>query len=415
MSGLDNVRNMVGSPIAGIDPLEMYDTRSLTKALEDWYTNNGKGNSEWGNLPRKFNIAVSGGRDDFAHTSINDIGLNPVPHSETGDIGFNIDLGGYMSIKRAAKSIPMGVWIPETDALDFCKAVLRIFRDMGARKDRQKARLMWLIEEMGMDSFKEMVRKEMSEYKGSEYVFTAEQHHKEEWTHGHRSTLGVNTQKQDGMSWVGVHVPVGRLHPDECEELAALADKYSAGEMRLTVEQNVLFPNVDNAKIEEFRNEPVFTKEDAKFSIDPSNILGHVISCTGAQFCPVALVETKYEIDAFTRELDKIVDMPKAVRIHMTGCPNSCGQAQVADIGLMGAPAKKDGKAVPGVNIFVGGQIGENALLAMDPEIKGIPMTSEDLVPVLANLLVERFGGKLKANFADLVSSEVGSKIKADA
>lgn len=162
-SGLDNVRNMVGSPIAGIDPFELFDTRQLTRDLDNWYSNYGHGNAEYGNLPRKFNIAVSGSRDDFAHTMINDIGLQPVAHSSTGEMGFNVVLGGYMSIKRVAESIPMDAWVKPSEVVNLCKSILELFRDEGDRKDRQKARLMWLIEHMGLPAFKEAVEKRMSE------------------------------------------------------------------------------------------------------------------------------------------------------------------------------------------------------------------------------------------------------------
>merc|ERR1719238_1916120 len=144
-SALDNVRNMVGSPLAGIDDLEMIDTRPHCEALNDLITINRetgeRGNPKWCNLPRKFNVAVSGSRDDFAHTHINDIGFQPCAHAATGEMGFNIVLGGYMSTKRVAESVDMNLWIPANVdlATDLARAILRIFRDEGDRKDRQKA------------------------------------------------------------------------------------------------------------------------------------------------------------------------------------------------------------------------------------------------------------------------------------
>lgn len=128
MSGLDNLRNMVGSPIAGLDPHELIDTRELTREIDTWYTDGGVGNPEWANMPRKFNIAVSGSRDDFSHTHINDIGLVPVKHEVTGEVGFNVVLGGYFSIKRAAEAVPMEVWVKPSEVSNLCKSILRLFR-----------------------------------------------------------------------------------------------------------------------------------------------------------------------------------------------------------------------------------------------------------------------------------------------
>jgi ferredoxin-nitrite reductase len=139
---------------------------------------------------------------------------------------------------------------------------------------------------------------------------------------GHRSIVGVHPQKQAGFSWVGVHVPVGRLSAVEAVEIAAIADKYSNKEIRLTVDQNIIFPNIPNAMIPTLLTEPIFTKPESRLRINPGNIRGHVISCTGSQFCPLAMVETKLPIVRITSKLEEMVEVPKPVRIHMTGCPN---------------------------------------------------------------------------------------------
>jgi len=260
--------------------------------------------------------------DDFAHTHINDIGLIPIHHSRTNQLGFNVVLGGYFSIKRIAGAIPMDCWIPEDEALDFCRAVLTLFRDFGSRKDRQKARLMWLIEEMGMDKFRQEVFALMSSYRGAMMIntqFEPAQQYTSEWTQGHRSLLGVHPQKQDNLNFIGVHIPVGRLSVSECRILADLADKYSDGEVRLTVEQNAIFPNIHTNQVSSFTEEPVFHEDGSRLSIYPGQISGQVVSCTGSQFCPLALVETKLTIDALTRKLDELVTIPNPVRIHMTG------------------------------------------------------------------------------------------------
>jgi len=189
-------------------------------------------------------------------------------------------------------------------------------------------------------------------------------------------------------------VPTGRLYPAEARQIADLADKYSAGEIRLTVEQNMLLPNVDAASVEALLAEP--SLNGTRLAVQPGNVLGSMVSCTGSQFCALAIIETKANAEKIVGLLNERIVAPKPLRIHFTGCPNSCGQVQAADIGLMGAPAKKeiDGKmkAVPGVNIFVGGTVGEHGKLSMEPYKKGVPLEEEELVPELVKIAVAEFG-----------------------
>lgn len=397
-SALDNVRNMVGSPLAGIDDQEMVDTRELCNALNDLVSldpvTGTRGNPVYGNLPRKFNIAVSGSRDDFAHTHINDIGLQPCPHAETGEMGFNVVLGGYMSIKRVAEAIDSNMWIKadRESVVTLSEAILRIFRDESERKDRQKARLMWLVEKYGVENFKKAVVKEIDSY-GRGVRVDNTQPTLSGKPFERRELLGVHKQPQEGKVRVGILVPTGRLSVKECREIADLADKYSNSEIRLTVEQNILLPNVDESAVDALLAEPALTLA-SRLKVNPGLIEGNVVSCTGAEFCGLALIETKINAEKLGKELENLVKVDRPIRIHWTGCPNSCGQVQVADIGIMGAPARKevDGKkvAVPGCKIFVGGRIGEDAHLALDPVKEGIPL--EDLLPELVEILKSEFG-----------------------
>ena len=321
-SALDNVRNMVGSPLAGIDDKELVDTREACNALNDLVSldpvTGTRGNPMWGNLPRKFNIAISGSRDDFAHTHINDIGLVPTPHAKTGDMGFNVVLGGYMSIKRVAESIDSDMWIPadRNSVVTFCEAIIRIFRDEGSRKDRQKARLMWLVEEYGVEEFKAAVIKEVESYDRGLTIENAQP--LDESPFERRPLLGVHKQPQEGKSRVGFLVPAGRLSQSECRTVADLADKYSNGEIRLTVEQNIILPNVDNDKVDELLAESAFGP-DSRFKVNPGKIEGNVVSCTGAQFCGLALIETKSHAEEVAKKLEELVTVDREIRIHWTG------------------------------------------------------------------------------------------------
>lgn len=200
-----------------------------------------------------------------------------------------------------------------------------------------------------------------------------------------RDYLGLHPQKQVGYSFVGIHVPVGRVQADEMDELARLADEYGSGELRLTVEQNIIIPNIENSKIEALLKEPLLER----FSPEPPLLMKGLVACTGNQFCGQAIIETKARALKVTEDVNRQVSVPRPVRMHWTGCPNTCGQVQVADIGFMGCMTRKDGKVVEGADVFLGGKIGSDSHLG-DIYKKGVPC--DDLVPLVVDLLINRFG-----------------------
>ncbi len=381
-SGMDNVRNITGSPVAGIDADELIDTRQLAQAVQDMITNHGQGNPAFSNLPRKFNIAIAGCRDNSVHAEINDIAF--VPAYRDGVLGFNVLVGGFFSATRCAAAEPLDVWVAPADVVALSEAILVVYRDHGLRANRQKSRLMWLIDEWGMAKFREAVVQQMGKSLDPAAA-------KDEIAWDKRDHIGVYAQQQPGLSYVGLHVPVGRLFAQDFMELARLAEVYGSGELRLTVEQNVIVPNVPQARLEALLQEPIL----ARFSVQPGALVRSLVSCTGAQFCNFALIETKNRSQALMQELQAELELARPVRIHWTGCPNSCGQPQVADIGLMGTKVRKNGKAVEGVDIYMGGTVGKDAHLGTCV-IKGI--ACEDLKPALRQLLTEQFGARLKAS-----------------
>jgi ferredoxin-nitrite reductase len=380
-SGMDNVRNITTSPIAGLDADEMMDVRQLARQVQDMITSGGEGNPEFSNLPRKFNIAIEGGRDNSIHAEINDIAF--VPAFKDQQFGFNVLVGGFFSAKRCEAAIPMNVWVAPEAVVALCRAILEVYRDHGLRANRQKSRLMWLIDEWGLEKF----RAEVEQRIGIPLATAAD---KDEMDWDKRDHIGVFPQKQAGLSYVGLHIPVGRLFADDMFELARLAEVYGDGEMRLTVEQNLVIANVPDSRLEALLQEPILEK----FSIAPTPLMRSLVSCTGSQFCNFALIETKNRALALIRELESEVELTRPVRIHWTGCPNSCGQPQVADIGLMGTKVRKEGQTAEGVDLFMGGKVGKDAHLGTCAQ-KGIPC--DDLKPVLKNLLIEQFGAHSKS------------------
>jgi ferredoxin-nitrite reductase len=400
-SGMDNVRNITGDPVAGLDADELFDTRELVQQIQDMLTNKGEGNQEFTNLPRKFNIAITGGRDNSVHAEINDLAFvpafkegirdqgsgigqefsrSPITDPRSPILGFNILVGGFFSAKRCEAAIPLDAWVAPADVVAVCRAVLEVFRDYGLRANRQKSRLMWLIDEWGLEKF----RSEVEQRLGKPFLPAAP---KDEIDWEKRDHIGVYKQKQPELNYVGLHIPVGRLSADDMFEIARLADVYGSSEIRLTVEQNVIIPDIPDSRLVLFLAEPLLEK----FSIDPKPLTRSLVSCTGAQFCNFALIETKNRALLVIKALEADLELTRPVRIHWTGCPNSCGQPQVADIGLMGTKARKNGKAVEGVDIYMGGKVGKEAHLGTCVQ-KGIPC--EDLQPVLRDLLIQHFGAK---------------------
>jgi ferredoxin-nitrite reductase len=384
-SGMDNVRNLTGSPVAGIDPHELFDTRELNQKLQDLITNQGKGNYSYSNLPRKFNIAIEGARDNSIHAEINDIAF--IPAYKEGEFGFNVLVGGYLSAQRCAEAIPMDVWVrPNDEVIELCHAILTVYDENGLseglRENRGKARLMWLIDKWGLNRFRIEIEKQL----GKSLQFAAPE---DEITMEKRDHLGVHPQKQEGYSYIGIHIPVGRLDAEGMFEIARLADVYGNGEIRTTVEQNFIIPYVPNEKVSAFLSEPILER----YPTNPTPLVRSLISCTGARYCNFALVETKERGLKLAEELDNELNIPERVRIHWTGCPNSCGQVQAGDIGLMGTKAKKDGEVVEGVNLFTGGKVGKGAKLGTVQQ-KSIPC--DDLKPILRALLINEFGATPK-------------------
>ncbi|MDH6062982.1 ferredoxin--nitrite reductase [Umezakia ovalisporum] len=380
-SGMDNIRNITGDPVAGLDADELFDTRELVQQIQDMFTNQGQGNPEFSNLPRKFNIAITGGRDNSVHAEINDLAFVPALKDYPSSIlGFNVLVGGFFSAKRCEAAIPLNAWVSPEDVVTVCRAILEVYRDHGLRANRLKSRLMWLIDEWGIEKFRSEVEKRL----GKTLLPAAA---KDEIDWEKRDHIGVYKQKQLGLNYVGLHIPVGRLYAKDMFEIANMAEVYGSSEIRLTVEQNLIIPNIPDSRLATFLTEPLLQR----FTINPDLLTRSLVSCTGAQFCNFALIETKNRALEMVQALEAELTLTRPVRIHWTGCPNSCGQPQVADIGLMGTKTSKNGKAVEGVDIYMGGKVGKDPHLGSRLH-KGIPC--EDLQPVLRDLLVHHFGAK---------------------
>ena len=377
-SGHDNPRNITGNPLAGIDPEEIIDTRPLVMAIQERLL----GQEGPRNLPRKFNVAVGGAPDSFLLH--NDLAFLPARHG--GEVGFTVMVGGFFSAQRNELALPLGLWLRPDQLAGFSLAVLRHFEDQGDRSARNRSRVMYLIEALGLEIYRSQVLTTWRELEGDGAEATAH-----DGSHlvvrPPRDICGVHPQQQPGLVWVGLNVPMGRLDAEAMDGLAALARSYGRGELRFSESQNVLIASVPEERLAALLAEPLLQR----FSPRPGPLLAEAVSCTGNHYCSFALVPTKSTALAVVEELERRLELPHAVRTHWTGCPNACGQPYMGQIGLMGAKARHEGEMVEAAKIFLGGDMGADPKLAALHH-KGVPLTQ--LPDVLEDLLVEHFGAR---------------------
>jgi len=377
-TGMDNFRNVTGCPLTGLTHHELLDTRQLTAATALSLLG-----PEFENIPRKFNISINGCRLDCTHAQSNDIGLTPA----TGRMGtrtvpgFNVVVGGHMGSRNPHLAVPLDTFVRSSQVTALCRAIMTVFRDNGNRSVRGKARLWYLIDEWSIERFRDEVIKVLGEglpsagacqlYRDPDPL---EQDH-----------VGVHPQIQQGLSYVGMVVPTGRITAEQLFALADLADKYSSREIRLTNDQNVIIPNVPTCKTDELLGEPLL--ED--WSPSPSGVMRGLVTCTGIDHCHFALNDTKGISLAIARKLEeRLPDRDKVVRLNVSGCVHACGRHRLSEIGLEATRLRQDGEVIDGFNIFEGGRLGEDARLGVEVHRKA---TVEETTELLADTIASRY------------------------
>ncbi|HXF65006.1 MAG TPA: hypothetical protein VNK95_25490 [Caldilineaceae bacterium] len=380
-TGMDNYRNVTGCPVAGLDANELLDARQ--QAIATGLSLLGR---EFENLPRKFNISISGCRYDCAHAQSNDIGMTPATRRIGARTlrGFNVVVGGALGGKDAHLAEPLDAFVLPEQVTALCRAILTVFRDHGSREKRQQARLKWLLWEWGIPKFRDEVMKVFGEN-----LPGAGQ--SELWPHEaaalHADHIGVHAQRQAGLSYVGLLVPVGRLNQEQLFELADVADRYGSHEVRLTNDQNVIIPNVPNKKVPALLAEPLLQE----WSPHPSGILRGLVTCTGQDYCHFALNDTKGISLAIARELEqRFPDTDKVVRLNVSGCIHACGRHRATELGLMATRVRlENGEIVDGFDLFQGGRLGEEARLGEEVQAKA---TIDQTVAWLAHEIAAKYG-----------------------
>jgi ferredoxin-nitrite reductase len=366
----DCPRTIVGNPLAGIDPHELIDTTDIVNQVNDFFLLN----KDFSNLPRKYKMSISSNIYNNAHAEIQCLAFTPAVKTIDGaeTIGFHVWVGGGLSSKpHLAKQLDM--FVKPDEVLKVAIGVTTIFRDYGYREKRHHARLKFLVADWGVEKFRDKLVEIIGEMptRGEDKIVG--------WQAAY--LYGVHPQRQEGYSYIGLNLPVGRLNADELNELARIADQYGKGVLRTTVSQNIILTDIPNDKVDEVLKEPVLQR----LSPFPKRFMSRTVSCTGNEFCNLAVVETKERARRVAEYLDAHVELDEDIRIHFVGCPNSCGQKHIADIGLQGALVKTPEGMVDAFDIAVGGTLGPGA--RFNEVLKG-RVKGDDVGPVLAKLIL---------------------------
>ena len=384
-SGADNIRNVTGSPTAGIDPQELIDTRPYAR---EWHFHILNERALYG-LPRKFNVGFDGGGIIPVLEDTNDIGFQAVEVKEGREVApgvwFRLMIGGITGHRDFARET--GVVVKPADATKVADAIVRVFIDHGDRTDRTKARLKYVIDRFGLDKVLGLVEEKL----GRKLDRVASGAFAPRPPFDRTAHIGVHPQKQPDRNWVGVVLPVGKMTADQMRGLAQIVRDLGDGDIRLTVWQNLIISGVrsENVKLAQAGIEAL------GLSTSTNAIRAGLVACTGNVGCKFATSDTKRHAEEIARWCESRVALDGPVNIHLTGCHHSCAQHYIGDIGLLACKVQtsEDGDAVEGYHIHVGGGFGADAAIA--PEIYH-DVKAED-----APKIVERM---LKAYLAHRVS-----------
>ncbi len=346
----DITRNLTSSPAAGFDPQELTDPRPVVDALQAFFHMN----RDFGDLPRKFKIAVEGSTVQSTVPQINDASLIAHRRPDDGVVGYHFFVGGGLSLQPFFGQ-PLDIFVPADQIkqiVDVQRAIAECYRDADQlRLKRTRARLKYLMAEWGPERFTQEVRAKLDwtpEPAAPGFTFSDDTY---------RDHIGVNAQRQPGLHWIGLCVLAGRLTDAQFTQAADVADRYGAGEVRLTNMQNMLIPHIATEDLPAAQTDLAA----AGLAWDVPAIRRGAITCTGIEFCNLAITETKLRLKEVIGHLEEVAPDPyeRGLKINMNGCPNSCAQHHVGDIGLQGCLARRDdGTQVEAYDVHLGGDLG---------------------------------------------------------
>ena len=374
-TGMDNIRNLNGCPLAGLTSNELLDASPIVMALDRTIIGV-DGNPEFTNLPRKMNVTVTGCLENCTHNESQDIALVPATKVVDGITrsGFHVLVGGKMGSGGFTIASNLGWFIEPHQAAEIVITIIKLFRDEGPRDARTKCRLAFLLEERGVDRFRAALAARLGWNPLPAGQDARVSHHSDH--------LGMALQRQPNLYSVGLSVTVGRIRHESMRELARLAQVYGTGEVRLTTGQNAILINIPQKRLDALLREPLLKE----LPPEPSRFVRGLVSCTGIQYCNLAVIETKARAVAIANALgQRLGPDGEPLTIHWSGCPAACGNHLAADIGLRGMKVNVGGQSVDAVAIYVGGRTGPNAKAAQ-PIMEMVPC-DEALPDVLATVI----------------------------
>jgi len=367
----DNTRTVTGCPLAGVDAHEIVDASAIALAVDRRLN----GNADYANLPRKFKISISGCTHWCTYPEINDVGATAVHRGD--EVGFHVRVGGGLST-RPHLAVLLPAFITATQLPDVIEAIVGIFRDSDElRVNRTKARMKFLFLNHGWtaERFLAEIERRIGYRLAPPVAETLP-------GRAVRDHVGIHSQKQAGLSFAGFSVLSGRTTPEELRKIATLADQFGDGTLRTTASQNILVLNIPDSRLDAFR----LGASETGVPLDGLAFQRGTLSCTGSEFCKLAITETKQFSIGLARELDdRLPEFNHVIKLNVTGCPNSCGQHWIADVGLQGVLINRDGEQIEGFDFFVGGGIGARSGIARRV---GFRAPADDVADALERLFV---------------------------
>jgi len=389
-TGMDNIRNVMGCPLAGLSGHELFDASAIVRE----FTSRFVGNREYTNLPRKFNVAITACPENCLHLESQDVALVPAEKwSDDGSPakGFNVLVGGKMGSGGFTQAQWLDAFVRPEQAVDVCCAIVSLFRDYGSRQTRSAARLSFLLDEWGVERFRGELEARLGwalPPAGWDLRQPREGDH-----------LGVAPQQEAGKYSVGLAVPVGRLTSEQLADAADLAEAYGDGEVRLTPGQNLILTSVADTRLPDLLAEPLLRQ----LRPDPPRALRGTVACTGAGLCDLAMTDTKRHALEVAARLDSVVKPRTPISLSWSGCPAGCGNHQLADIGLEGGRARVNGEVIQVYQVFVGGRSGR-AAKAGSEALKAVP--ANELPDVIEQLVQARELGQDLSAAAAAIAAE---------